>query len=286
MIQKFDSNDKDIYYKNKYEKLKKELFKKRDDYELQKEIRFLDPEHILIDGTFSYPKQYQQTIVIMYLDVIILKMIPGIFIITNNKTYEGYICIFTDLLTKNNSIIKTNNSKLKMLSFISDFEVALYTSFFNVFKTLCPNVKYIGCLYHYLSNIEKHLKKYGFGSNLKKNEHDLIIKLLGEILFKNDIDKNIKDELLKIVKIYYDYLKELEKNKKENFSKKIEKNSNKAQDFFNYVRDQWLPIFEKGILNLKDINIKIRTNNWFDNFNKLFNPNFSHKHPQEPYIFL
>lgn len=47
--------------------------------------RFILSEHILIDDTFSYQKEYQQTIIIMHLDVIILKMIPGIFIITNNK---------------------------------------------------------------------------------------------------------------------------------------------------------------------------------------------------------
>lgn len=69
----------------------------------------------------------------MYLDLIILKIIPGIFIVTNNKTNEGYICIFTDLLTKLNSIMNINKSKLKMISFASDFEVALYTSFYNVF---------------------------------------------------------------------------------------------------------------------------------------------------------
>ena len=53
--------------------------------------RLVNSEHILIDGTFIYPEGYLQTIVIMNYDYIIDKMIPGIFIIINNKTEEGYI---------------------------------------------------------------------------------------------------------------------------------------------------------------------------------------------------
>ena len=50
--------------------------------------RLIASEHLLIDGTFVYPMDYMQTIIIMYYDVIIEKMIPGIFIIINNKTLE------------------------------------------------------------------------------------------------------------------------------------------------------------------------------------------------------
>ena len=56
--------------------------------------RFVSSEHILIDGTFIYPEGYMQTIILMYYDYIIDKMIPGIFIIINNKTEEGYIDCF------------------------------------------------------------------------------------------------------------------------------------------------------------------------------------------------
>ena len=52
--------------------------------------RLIKSEHLLIDGTFVKPIGFLQTIVIMYFDIIIDKMIPGIFIIINNKTYEGY----------------------------------------------------------------------------------------------------------------------------------------------------------------------------------------------------
>ena len=36
-----------------------------------------------------------QTIIIMYYDILIEKMIPGIFIVINNKTFEGYVDCFT-----------------------------------------------------------------------------------------------------------------------------------------------------------------------------------------------
>ena len=56
--------------------------------------RFASSEHILIDGTFIYPIGYMQTIIFMYYDIIIEKMIPGIFFVTNNKTEEGYFYSF------------------------------------------------------------------------------------------------------------------------------------------------------------------------------------------------
>ena len=40
------------------------------------------------------------------------------------------------------------------------------------------------------------------------------------------------------------------------------------------------------LLNLNKIDIKIRSNNSLDNFNKILHKNFSHKGEQEPYLFL
>ena len=57
--------------------------------------RFIISEHILLDGTFIFPEGFMQTIIIMYYDILIEKMIPGIFIVINNKTFEGYIDCFT-----------------------------------------------------------------------------------------------------------------------------------------------------------------------------------------------
>ena len=47
--------------------------------------RLIVSEYILIDGTFVFPENYKQTLIIMYYDNILKKMIPSIFIVTNNK---------------------------------------------------------------------------------------------------------------------------------------------------------------------------------------------------------
>ena len=135
------------------------------DYDIR---RFIASEHILINGTFSYPKGYCQTIIIMYMDVIVLKMLPVIFIISNNKTYEGYKIIFEDLLKKINKFTKINKSKLKMKTITSDFELALYSVFKDIFINEIPDLEHIGCYYHYIYNIRKNLIKLGYGTKEKK----------------------------------------------------------------------------------------------------------------------
>ena len=52
--------------------------------------RLIVSEHLYIDGTFFYLYDSIQTIIIMYYDIITTKLIPGIFIMINNKTEEGY----------------------------------------------------------------------------------------------------------------------------------------------------------------------------------------------------
>ena len=195
--------------------------------------RFIASENILIDGTFSYPKGYYQTIIIMYLDVIILKMIPGIFIVSNNKTYEGYKFIFLDLLTKLNSIMSYNKSKLKLVSVTSDFEIALYTAFLDVFKSICPNIKHIGCFYHYLANIEKNLKKYGFGKQCFAKEHNDLITYFLQLPFKNNIHNIIEEDINNYEKTYLDsFTKDNNKNKLQSNKENYIKYEN-AAGFFN-----------------------------------------------------
>ena len=52
--------------------------------------RLIISENLLIDGTFTYPKSFYQTIIIMFYNPICFKMIYGIFISINNKSLEGY----------------------------------------------------------------------------------------------------------------------------------------------------------------------------------------------------
>jgi len=97
-------------------------------------------------------------------------MIPGIFAITNNKCYEAYKLIFTDLLSK--ITIKADNTKLKFSIFTSDFKKALNTSIKVEFINLCPNIRHIGCMHHYMTNIEKQIRLYGYGGK-KRNTKKL-----------------------------------------------------------------------------------------------------------------
>ena len=64
--------------------------------------------------------------------------------------------------------------------------------------------------------------------------------------FKNNINKNIKESI---------------KTFKEKFSI--------SENFYNYFYDNWIPFFEQNILVLNNVDIKLRTNNSLENFNKL-----------------
>ena len=48
--------------------------------------RLASSKHLLIDTTFIFPKNFMQTIIIMYFDEIIEIIIPGIYVAINNKT--------------------------------------------------------------------------------------------------------------------------------------------------------------------------------------------------------
>ena len=79
--------DTNYWYQKKKKIIENKSFIFFTDFDIK---RIIASEHLLIDGSFIYPKNYMQTIIIMYYDVIIEKMLPGIFIIINNKTEEGY----------------------------------------------------------------------------------------------------------------------------------------------------------------------------------------------------
>ena len=98
-----------------------------------------------------------QKIIFMYYDNITDKMIPGIFIIINNKAYEGYVDCFNFI---KNYIYRLNNNeeKLNFKTFTTDFEIALYNAFNFVFNKN-KNIRHIGCYFHFLQNIRKFLQK-------------------------------------------------------------------------------------------------------------------------------
>ena len=50
--------------------------------------------HWFIDGTFVYPSDFSQLIVILYRDIDNWKNYPGLFALINNKKKEGYKLLF------------------------------------------------------------------------------------------------------------------------------------------------------------------------------------------------
>ena len=119
--------------------------------------RLINSEHLLLDGTFIFPIGYMQTIIIMYYDIIIEKMIPGIFIVSNNKTHEGYLDSFFYIKNYIDFITNFNEDKIKFKTFTTDFEKCLFNAFDKIFNKN-KNIKHIGCYFHYLQNIHKYMQ--------------------------------------------------------------------------------------------------------------------------------
>jgi len=93
---------------------------------------------------------------IMYYDTLYYKMIPGIIIIVNNKTLNGYLEIFNFIKISILNKIENKLERLKWRTFTTDFEIALYEAFGRTFEFI-KNFKHIGCFFHFLMNIRKFL---------------------------------------------------------------------------------------------------------------------------------
>ena len=112
--------------------------------------------HFYIDGTFIYPPEFKQLIVILYYDDVINKRMPGLFALINNKKENYYLYLFQrikDILT----IEKTTD--LKINSYTVDFEKGLI----NALNIIFPEIKCIGCYFHYTRALRKKSKELGFG---------------------------------------------------------------------------------------------------------------------------
>ena len=161
--------------------------------------RFINNEYILLDGTFIYPTGFMQTIIFMYFDNITDKMIPGIFIIINNKTYEGYVDCF--IYIKNYIDRLNNNEKIKIKTFTTIYEIALYHAFDIVFNKN-KNIRHIGCYFHFLQNIRKFLQKNNLTTLKTKPIYNVVIKFCKKLPFENlDID-SIKKNMVENFKKY------------------------------------------------------------------------------------
>ena len=90
-------------------------------------------KHFYIDGTFIFPSDFSQLIVILYYENNINKRNPGAFLLINNKTEAGYSLLFNNLY---NILTIENTKKLKLESYTTDFEPALANSLKKFLKEL------------------------------------------------------------------------------------------------------------------------------------------------------
>ena len=134
-------------------------------------------------------------------------MIPGIFIILNNKTEEGYRDCFLYIKYYIDALIKNDETKLKFATFTTDFEKALFNAFDKIFN-INKKIKHVGCYFHYIQNIRKFLQKNGFTGKELKNIYDNIMTITKELPFKNLKGNDLLKYIYKYPKNYENFLEE------------------------------------------------------------------------------
>ena len=93
--------------------------------------------HLYFDATFIQPKDFSQLLVVLYYDNEINKKCPGAYILLNNKYESSY---YKALLNFKNILTLENFVELEMISYTTDFDLALSNSLEKVF----PKIKQYG----------------------------------------------------------------------------------------------------------------------------------------------
>lgn len=125
-------------------------------------------ENIFIDATFHTPIGFNQTLIIMFKDIITGEKYPGIFILMNKKSYILYKLFFESIL----SILKQNNLyDLNFNSITTDAEPGLI----KFIKEYFPDFV---CLYHFKKDIVDQAKFQGLMKKEYKNETKKVISKL------------------------------------------------------------------------------------------------------------
>ena len=134
-------------------------------------------KHWYVDGTFVYPKDFSQLIVILYKDENLNRRFPGLYALINNKKYEGYLYMFKKII---NILTIEETTELSLESYTLDFEIALQ----NAFSTLLPNRRCVGCYYHYCRNVRAKAVEYKlFKSFIKVRSNEFLNEFINCHLF-------------------------------------------------------------------------------------------------------
>jgi len=200
--------------------------------------KILSSLHLYIDCTFIYPKDFKQLLVILYYDEEIEKRAPGCYILLNNKTENGYKLALTNF----KKIVTLDNTRdLALISYSTDYEKALY----NALEDIFPNIRRLGCYFHYSYNLRKKLKEYNI---IKMENNEIGEGFLNDLLsipFRIQSNENIIDEIFL----------------------KYEKNTN-IENFKKYFYNQWEDPIKSGILNYAYASIQQRSNSFIENYNR------------------
>lgn len=203
--------------------------------------------HYYIDGTYVYPNEFKQLIVIQFLHHQYNIRIPGCFILINNKTEVGYKYMLNILF---NILTNENTLELNLKSITTDFEFGLINAINDVF----PNIKQIGCFYHFSRALCEKAKILKLNDSKNIDNTEQIIKKLLSLPYKYNDNKNYIDNI-------------------------FSKYGDKYETFKNYFKTFWIKFFEMGLLDYSDIDKALRSNSYIENYNKLIKQKLS------PYLF-
>ena len=230
---------RDYTYKILYSKTGKNLFEHEhiiyvSDFFIKK-LRM--SRHFYIDGTFVFPEGFKQLIVILYYDEQTKKRYPGIFSLINNKTEAGYL----ELLSSIYNIITIEKTKnIKLESYTTDFEIGLMNALDKIF----PNVRKVGCFFHFTRALRDKMKKLGLLTKEKAEESKKMLKEFFELPYSFEKDLTIIDTLCNK---YNEY----------------------CPSFVNYFRNQWIKYFNNGCLVYNNLEVKFRSNSYIENYNRI-----------------
>ena len=228
-----DYTFKGIYSKNGKNIIEHEHIIYASDFYIKK---MSESPHFYIDGTFVYPSDFKQLIVILYYDLKFNKRFPGVFALINNKTEPGYIELFTSIY---NIITIEKTEDIKLESYTTDFEDALM----NALELIFPGKRKVGCYFHYARALRTKKKNLGMLKKDKEEESNKILISFLNIPFK--IDDNFT-EIDSLCDKYNDY----------------------CPQFINYFINQWVKYFKNGSLNYKKLNKSFRSNSYIENYNR------------------
>ena len=110
----------------------------------------------------------------MYYEEIVDKIVFGIYITINDKSFAGYVDVFTYIKSYLDKMLENRFKKYSFVTFTTNFEIALFKAFDDVFNTY-KNITHVGCYFHYVNKIRKKLQGLGITANKYIYEYKFIM---------------------------------------------------------------------------------------------------------------